>query len=262
MFDWLRDSPFGTATWVDWVDVGILAWVIYRGLLLIRGTRAFLSLLGLVLAAVVYLLSGVLGLAALHWVLDNLFVWAFLGLLILFQDDVRRALARAGGVLAGRSRVSDANLLEEVVQAVFALADKRVGALIAIERSASLDPFLEGAQLLDARVSMDLLQAIFQLASPLHDGAIVIRGERIAAAGVFLPLSVSERISKVYGTRHRAAMGLSEQTDAIVLVVSEERGAVGVVEGGTLTPVADGNELRELLFHGLQVGKVAKAVPT
>lgn len=260
MFDWLRDSAFGTATWVDWVDVLVLSWLVYRGLLLIRGTRALLSLVGLLIAAVTYVLSGYAGLASIHWVLDNVFVYAFLAVLILFQEDIRRALARAGGVIARRATLSDANQLEEVIQAVFTLADRRVGALVAIERSASLAPYLEGAHQLDAQVSGELIQAVFHPSSPMHDGAIVVRGRRIAAAGVFLPLSLSQKIARAYGTRHRAAIGLTEATDALVLVVSEERGTVAVVQGGAITPVADANELRHELFQGLELGPAPRVL--
>lgn len=254
MPEWLADSALATATWVDLVDVVILSWLIYRGLLLIRGTRALLSLVGVMLATAIYVLSGWTELNAVHWVFDNLFVYAFLALLILFQEDIRRALARAGGVLARRTTPAEAQLLEEVIQAVFSLADRKIGALVAIERSASLVPYIEGAQLLDAQVSSGLIESLFHPTSPLHDGAIVVRERRLSAAGVFLPLTLSTRVAKVYGTRHRAAIGLTEATDALVLVVSEERGTVAIVQDGAITPVANANELRQELAQGLEVG--------
>lgn len=256
---WLADSAFATATWVDLVDVLVLAWLIYRGLLIIRGTRALLSLVGLLLAAVAYVLSGYFGLNAMHWVLDNLFVYAFLGLLILFQEDIRRALARAGGVFTRANTPSEAHRLESVVQAVFALAERKIGALVVIERSGSLDPYIEGSQRIDARISSELIQSVFHPTSPIHDGAIVIREDRIVAAGVFLPLSLSKDLSKHLGTRHRAAIGLSEATDAIVLVVSEERGTVTVVQGGQLTAIADTNDLRQALSMGMEASRTPVA---
>ena len=254
---WWVDSPFATATWTDWVDVLLLAWLIYSGLMLIRGTRAMRSLLGLTLLIVIYGLAYVAQLSTLRWVLDNLFVYLVLAVLILFQEDIRRALARAGGTLFARtSRPSDANLREEVIQAVFALAGRKIGAIIAIERTASLSAYAEGAHAVDARVSAELLQAIFHPSSPIHDGAVVLAGGRLVAAGVFLPITVSPDVSRAFGTRHRAAMRITEETDAICLVVSEERGTVAIVEGGRIVPLADAKELREQLQRGLETASV------
>jgi len=205
-----------------------------------------------VLAAITYVLSGYAGLGAIHWLLNNLFVYAFVALLILFQEDIRRALARAGGVLSRRTTPSEANLYEEVIQALFTLSKRKIGALVVIERTGSLAPYMEGAQVLDANISGDLLQCLFHPTSPLHDGAVVLSGQRLVAAGVFLPLTLSPNVARVYGTRHRAAIGLSEATDALILVVSEERGSVAIVQYGKITPVADDNELRHELFHGLE----------
>lgn len=253
---WYHDSPFSTATLVDWIDISLLAWLIYRGLLLIRGTRAMQSLLGLAIIGVIYMVSEYLGLSTLHWILDNLFVYLILVLIILFQEDIRRALARAGGTLFNPTTTvpSDANLLQEVIKAVFALSKRKVGALIAIERTASLEAYVTGAQQINANVSAELLQSIFHPTSPIHDGAVVISGPTILAAGVFLPISLSKEISRRYGTRHRAAIGLTEATDAVCLVVSEERGTVALVHGGIITPVADRDDLRVHLMERLERG--------
>ena len=252
LLSWWGDSPFAAATWVDAVDIGLLAWLIYRVVLLIRGTRAMQSLAGLALLAGIYLLADALGLATLHWVLDNLFVYLVLALLILFQEDIRRALARAGGsVLYRREGPADANLLEEVVQAGFELARRKVGALIAVERAVSLSPYYEGAHPIGARLSKELLQSIFHPSSPLHDGAVVVSEGRIAAAGVFLPITSSKEVARSFGTRHRAAIGLSEATDALVLVVSEERGTLSIVESGQVVPVIDADDLRTRLQERL-----------
>ncbi len=249
---WVRlaESPFASMSWRDYVDIGLLSFLIYGALNVLRGTRAFQVLMGLLLLGLIYLLSAAFGFAALHWVLDNLFVYAVIGGLILFQEDIRRVLARAGGTLFTRGvtqEVSAANLLEEVIKAVFALASRRIGALVAIERAASLDPYCEGAHPLDAVVTTELLQALFHPTSPVHDGAVVIREGRISRAGVFLPISLSKNLPKVYGTRHRAAIGLTERTDAVCLLVSEERGTVAVVHGATIMPVVDANDLRQRL---------------
>jgi uncharacterized protein (TIGR00159 family) len=258
---WYYDSPFSTATLVDWIDIFLLAWLIYRGLLLIRGTRAMQSLLGLAIIGVIYMVSEYLGFATLHWILDNLFLYVILVLIILFQEDIRRALARAGGILFSPVTAvrSDANLLQEVTKAVFTLAPRKVGALIAIERTASLEAYVSGAHQIQAHVSAALLQSIFHPTSPIHDGAVVISRQTIVAAGVFLPISLSKEISRRYGTRHRAAIGLTEATDAICLVVSEERGTVAVVMHGVITPVADRDELRARLMEGLERGTLSEA---
>jgi diadenylate cyclase len=250
---WLHESPFATATWVDWVDITLLALVIYWTLTVIRGTRAMQSLIGLGLLGALYLLSRVTGLAAIHWVLDNLSVYLVLAVLILFQDDIRRALAGAGGTLFTRTtRPSEASVLEEVIKACFSLAGRRIGALVVFERTGSLHDYLAAAHRVDAAVSTELLQAVFHPSSPLHDGAVVITGARVAAAGVFLPIALGEEVSRTLGTRHRAAIGLTEVTDGVCLVVSEERGTVTLVDHGELVPVADPNDLRHRLAERLE----------
>lgn len=252
LLEWYVSSPFSAATWVDYLDVFLLAWLFYGALTLIRGTRALRSLLGLGLLAALYALAYLLQLSTLLWVLEHLFVYLVVGLLILFQEDIRRALSQAGATFARRARPSEVNLREEVVQAVFSLGSRRIGAIIAIERTASLEPFLEGSHIIDSAVSTELIQAIFHPTSPIHDGAVVIRAGRLASAGVFFPIIVSPDVSKAFGTRHRAAMRVTDETDAICLVVSEERGTVAIVEGGQIVPIADAKELRERLQEQLE----------
>ena len=222
--------------------------IVYWAFLILRGTKAFQSLVGLVALGGLYMVAQRFNLHSIEWLLSKFFVYIVLAVLILFQHDIRRGLARAGGRLfAGFSAASEASAHEDVVQAVFGLATRRIGALIAIERGASLDDYVETGTPLDAQMGQELLVAIFHPTSPLHDGAVVIQRHRVSAAQVFLPLSMSKDIARYFGTRHRAALGLSEETDAVVLVVSEERGTVSLVLGGALTPVADTNELRERL---------------
>ncbi len=254
VWDWVQNTALVTVDVWDWVDIALLTYIIYRVLILMRGTRALQSLLGLTIVAFVYGLSEWLGLVTVHWVLDHMFVYVVLALLILFQEDIRRALARAGGTVfsQGSSRPSDAKVLEDVVKVLFALAHRKIGALIVLERQASLEPFEEGSNPLDAVVSQELLQSIFHPSSPLHDGAVVIAQQRIVAAGVFLPISLSKQIARTWGTRHRAAIGITEVTDGICLVVSEERGTVAMVHQGEIVPVADANELRQLLTEHLE----------
>jgi diadenylate cyclase len=178
-------------------------------------------------------------------------VYLVIAILILFQEDIRSALARAGGIFSRRSTAADANLMEDVIRATFELARKKIGALVAFERGVSLDGFVDGAHRIDSTVSTELLQSIFHPSSPLHDGAVVIAHNRLVAAGVFLPINLSRDVSRSFGTRHRAAIGLSEATDAVCLVVSEERGTVTIVEGGEVIPVADADDLREHLQERL-----------
>jgi diadenylate cyclase len=248
--DWLWQSPLGTVGLVDWVDITVLAAAIYLVLRVLRGTRAAQSLVGLLLLGAVYLASGLLGLSTVHWVLDNVVVYAVLGLIILFQEDIRRVLAEAGGRVftgSGQRSTADAGLVEEIVKAVFLLASRKIGALVAVERRASLHTFSESALPVDAVVTREVLQALFHPSSPVHDGAVVIGGGRISKAGVFLPISLSKGLPKVYGTRHRAAIGLTERTDAVGVLVSEERGTVAVVVDGRVEPMVDENDLRQRL---------------
>jgi diadenylate cyclase len=232
----------------DLLDIVLLWFLVYRVLLLMRGTRAFQSLIGLLVLLAVYVVSGRLELYAIHWMLEKFFVYIVLAVIILFQSDIKRGLASTGGRLFPSFTMRpDHTAMEELVRASFQMASRRIGALIAIEREASLDDYADSGHRIDARVSADLLLSVFHPTSPMHDGAAVIRHDRVLAAKVFLPLSLSREVSRFYGTRHRAAIGLTEETDAVVIIVSEERGAVSVVLAGEVLPVTDANELRDRL---------------
>lgn len=249
----LLATYFTNIRWTDVVDIGILWYVVYRALMLVRGTRAFQSLVGLLLALVLFALSGRLELYAVHWMLEKFFVYIVLAVIILFQSDIKRGLAGAGGRLFPSFSTQPAqSAMEEIVRASFVMASRRIGALLALEREASLEEYAEGGNRLDARVSSELLLAIFHPTSPLHDGAAVVRKDKVLAAKVFLPLSLSKEVSRFYGTRHRAAIGLTEETDAVVVIVSEERGTVSLVIAGEVQPVADQNEMRERLLECFQ----------
>lgn len=240
-----------TVRWTDVVDIALMTYIVYRGLLLMRGTRAIQTMVGLLGLMLLYFLADRLDLISIHWLLEKFFVYIVLAVIILFQRDIRRALARAGGRLfinAPRT-APDLSLpiVEELVRASTTMASRRVGALIAIERTGILDEYVEPATRIDAEVSHELLLSIFHPTSPLHDGAVVIHKGRIAAAQVFLPLTKSKNVSRFFGTRHRAAIGLAEETDALVIIVSEERGVVSIAQNGMLQPTQDANELRQLL---------------
>ena len=240
----------------DVADVTILTLVIYRLLLLMKGTKAFQMVWGLLVLIPIYILAKRFGLYTVSWILDRFSVYVVLAIIILFQEDLRRALARVGNPLFLQINAYDQSaVVDELVRAVFALASNNVGALIAIQREASLSDWVDVGVSLDAQVSHELLQAIFQTSSPIHDGAVIIQKDRLAAAGCFLPLTTHQDVSKALGTRHRAALGLSDETDAVVLVVSEEEGRVSLVQHGKIRVMPDPKVLRQVLANLLGLEK-------
>jgi diadenylate cyclase len=258
MIGWLWD----TLHWNDVLDIAIMSFLLYRALLILRGTRAFQILVGLLGVLLLYVLADNANLSSIHWLLEKFLVYIVLAIIILFQQDIRRGLARAGGRLVpGFRSQGDSSLREVLVKACFSMASRRVGALIAIERDGSLEEFVEAGTRIDGVVSHDLLLSIFHPTSPLHDGAVVVQKGRLVAAQVFFPLSLSKDISRFFGTRHRAAIGLTEETDAITIIVSEERGTVSIVRGGRITPAQDANELRHQLQEIFQTQKKAEETP-
>ncbi len=232
----------------DAIDIAVIAFVIYRIIDLIRGTRAVQMLLGLVVVFLTFLSSQYFDLYTLNWVLDNFLSSVLLVIVVIFQDDIRRALTQFGSrPFFGREAGIPGQDLEEIVRAAVALASKRIGALVAFQREVGLNEFVEVGTRLDARVSKELILSIFQPPSPIHDGAVIIHRGRIIAAGCFLPLTTNPHVSKTLGTRHRAAIGLTEETDAIVVVISEEEGAISMVREGRITRDVDAGTLRATL---------------
>jgi diadenylate cyclase len=224
-------------TWWDLLDIAIVSFLIYELLLLIRGTRAAQMASSAVFIIALYFLSQWLRLETVNWVIRNLAAYVVIAIIVLFQSDIRRALAHFGRAPFFRylERGSSAEeTIEELVVAATTLAARRIGAIVIIERQIGLRNYIEGGIPLDAMVTYDLLASIFQPGSPLHDGAVIVQGDRIAAAACFLPLSVNPRVSRDLGTRHRAALGLTEENDAIAIVVSEETGTISLVIGGDL----------------------------
>jgi diadenylate cyclase len=232
----------------DAVDIGIIAFIIYRIIDLIRGTRAARMLVGLFVVFLTYLSSQFFDLYTLNWVLDNFLSSVLLVIVVIFQHDIRRALTQVGSgpFFGGDSRMLGQDL-EEIVRAVVQLASKRTGGLIAFEREVGLNEYIEGGTTLDARISKELIASIFVTSSPIHDGALVVRKGRVTAAGCFLPLTANPNVSKTLGTRHRAAIGLTEETDAVVIVVSEEEGSISLVSDGRITRDLDAGTLRSTL---------------
>lgn len=233
--------------WRDILDIALVAFIIYRVIVLVKGTRAVSVFYGLLFLLVIYYFSDEFGLHTLHWLLANFLGSLFLVIIILFQRDIRKALAEMGaGRLWFRSRPGLA-ILDELVLALLSMAQKRIGALVVIEKNTPLGDVLESGVKLNAAFSRDLLETIFYPNTPLHDGAVIIREDRIAAAGCILPLAVGIKARWDYGTRHRAALGMTEETDAIAIVVSEERGSISVAIGGKLITSLDEVRLRRVL---------------
>jgi len=240
---------FSQLRWQDALDIGIIAFVVYRLIHMIKGTRAMQMITGLVVVLLAYLISQVLGLFTLNWVLDNFLGSIILVIIVIFQSDIRRALTQFGTtpLFGAADRIERGQVLEEITKAVAALAEKRVGALIVLEREVGLNEYIEVGTHLDARVTRELLESVFNPQSPMHDGALVIQRGRASAARCFLPLTVDPHLSKDLGTRHRAAIGLTEETDAVAIVVSEEQGRISLVVEGKVTQDLEGPELRRSL---------------
>jgi len=240
----------------DLLDIAIVAYVFYRIFLIFRGTVAAQMLAGLGLLMIARFVSREGDLHTLNFILENFWALWVLALIVLFQPELRQALAQAG-----RSRLLQRvftegsaerhHVIEEVARAVEGLAAKRIGALIALERGGGLRTYAELGVPMEATVSAELLASVFQPSSPLHDGAAIIRGDRIAAAGCFLPLSRNVEVARTLGTRHRAALGLSEESDAAVVVVSEETGAVSLAVEGRMERSLKPEQLRVRLSEVL-----------
>lgn len=232
--------------WQDILDIVFVAIIFYRLLLIVKGTKAAQMLIGLGLLLLASLLSERLELYTVNWIIQSFWAQIVIVLIILFQPEIRRALAHIGEArfLTAFTSAEELKSLDEIVKAAVALANRKMGALIVIERETSLKDFVEMGTLLDAKVSKDILLSIFHTTSPIHDGAVVIRGNRIVAAGCFLPIALSSEVSKALGTRHRAGIGLTEETDAIAIIVSEETGAISMAAAGKLETAIDMESLR------------------
>jgi len=238
-------------TWRVVIDIGLVAFLYYNVILLVRGTRAAASLYGLVVVLVIYYVSDLFNLYTLNALLGEFLASIFLVVVILFKNDIRKALASVGTKrFWTKSEVRD-DTLDQLTAAVMNMSTTRTGAIIVFEKNMPLGDIIERGIELDAKVNQELLETIFVTDAPLHDGAVVIRRDRIVAAACILPLSSKLKGQPMYGTRHRAALGISEGSDAITVVVSEERGEVSVAMNGRLTTSLDGVRLRRVLRNAL-----------
>jgi diadenylate cyclase len=248
-------TPPQVSAW-DVVDILIVSLLIYEALKLIRGTRAMQMAIGSLFVLLLLYISQAFPLRTMGWLIQNVLAYAGFAAIVLFQSDIRRALSHLGRApffrYLGRSERA-ADTIEEVVTAATMLAKAKVGALIVFEREIGLRNYVESGIPLDAAVSYDLLITIFQPSTPLHDGAVILSEERIAAAACFLPISVGTQLDKDLGTRHRAAIGLTEECDALAVVVSEERGEISIARHGKIERRLTPADLRHRLqMHVLQ----------
>ncbi|MNL17370.1 DNA integrity scanning protein DisA [compost metagenome] len=249
--------------WQDLLDILLVSFILYRLFLLIKGTRAVQLLRGMLMLLVAYLLSRALGLNTITWLVQSAATMILVAIPVVFQPELRRALSLLGqgelfrGELFNGKAADPAKVIDEIILAVRQLSSRKIGALIILERQTGLQEFIETGTPLQAMVSSELLSSIFHTQSPLHDGAVIIRGERIAAAGSLLPLSESFRRThkRPIGTRHRAALGLTETTDAVAVVVSEETGVISVAHMGQLQRHLTEDDLRAVLSGMVQAPK-------
>ncbi|MHB8880128.1 MAG: diadenylate cyclase CdaA [Thermodesulfovibrionales bacterium] len=248
---------------LDILDIFLVSVVIYRLLKIVKGTKAAQMLVGLGVLLAASLASRYLDLITIDWIVQSFWAQIVIAMLVLFQPEIRRALAHIGEAqfLSTFTKAEELKSLEEIVRAAVSLSNKKIGALIVIERDTSLKDFVEVGTFLDARVSKELLVSIFHPSSPIHDGAVIIKGNRIAAAGCFLPITLSSELSKALGTRHRAGIGLTEETDAVAIIVSEEQGSISMALDGRLETKLDMAALRDMmtdLFTSVKGKKVKK----
>lgn len=245
---------FEILTWRDAIDVLAVALIIYNLLLLIRGTRAVQMVLGMVFLGIVYFIARLAELPTLQEILENLLIVLPFAIIVLFQQEIRRALASFGrnplwGLASKQEKTISA--FSDIVLAATALSARRIGGLIVIERLQGLRTYIENGIVLDAQLSYDLLINVFTPETPLHDGAAIVQDDRLAAAGCFLPLTANPELSNEFGTRHRAALGISEETDAVAVVVSEETGVISLAFDGEIIRNLDGKGLRNALYKYL-----------
>lgn len=248
---------------IDLLDVAIVAFIVYRVLLLIKGTRAMQMLTGLGILAIGFFLSSALELFTTHWLLSHFFDYLVLIVIVLFQDDLRRALTNVGKnpFFSSASTEAERANVDEIARAATRLARERIGGLVVLERETGLKNFIETGSKIDSQVKAELIYSIFVPTSPIHDGAVIITGGRIAAAGCFLPLSKDPNIDKRYGTRHRAALGITEDSDAIVVLISEEAGEAHLVKNGKIITNLSESEMVQSLSALLDLSRPNESLP-
>ncbi|MDH3216975.1 MAG: diadenylate cyclase CdaA [Candidatus Krumholzibacteria bacterium] len=252
---------------VDVLDVLIVTFLLYKLFTLMRGTRAVSMFFGLIVLFILSVMAQWLNLMALNWIISSLKTVWVIAFVIIFQPELRRALASLGHrrILRRFFTVQESGIIPEIIKSASRLADKGIGAIIVLEKDMGLKNYIETGTKVDSRVTAEMLETIFTPTSPLHDGAVIIQNDRVAAAGCILPLTQDQRLSAALGTRHRAAIGLTEESDAIVIVVSEETHAISYAQGGKLKRKIDTNTLRSDLLKNFGIAgedKTASAAAT
>jgi diadenylate cyclase len=239
-------GPWPHLTIIAVIDILLVATIIYEFLALIRGTRAALILIGLAIVALAFYISRLGELVTLNWMISRALPYAVFALIVIFVPEIRQALARLGRRMTfSRSSAAEADAYDDIALAANLFSQNQTGALIVIQREIGLRTYIESGVALDAQLSYDLLATLFRPSAPLHDGAVIIQRDRVAAAACFLPLSMNPVLSTQLGTRHRAAIGITEETDAISIVVSEETGSIGLAVGGSIERDLTVEQLRE-----------------
>ncbi|MEK3885321.1 diadenylate cyclase CdaA [Paenibacillus sp. PL2-23] len=253
-------SYFTDSTWQDWlkdsIDVGIVSYIIYKLILIVRGTRAVQLLKGIFVLVATWAISTWFNLYTLKWLMNQMFTWGIVTVMIIFQPELRRALEQLGrGDLFSRGSSMERNALseqlEQIMRAIQYMSKRKIGALIVFERKTGVSELIESGISMESRITSELLINIFTPNAPLHDGAVIIRGNQIMAAGCYLPLSENPFISKELGTRHRAAIGVSEISDAMSVIVSEETGQVSLSINGMIVRDINEESLISKLFDEL-----------
>ena len=237
--------------WQDGLDIGIITFLVYRLLQILRGSRAMQMVAGLAVIMLAYVASRALGLFTLNWILDNFLGSIILVIIVIFQSDIRRALTQVGVAplfgTAERMVESREAMIDEIAQAAMTLAERKIGGLVVLEREVGLNEYMEIGTRLDARVSRELIVSVFLPHSPIHDGALVVQKGRVTAVRCLLPLSANPNLRKTWGTRHRAALGVTEETDAVAVVISEQEGTISLVVSGNVTENVNDVRLRGAL---------------
>ena len=251
IFDFF-ESVSSDITIIAVFDIFLVSFLFYKLFQLIRGGRAFQMVVGTLLLVLLFFASRWAELTALNWLLRNSLAYIGFAVIVLYQQELRRGLANLGraplfSLFSFLNPTASKGTLDEIVFSVLTLAGRRIGAILVLERDIGLRSYIEGGIVLDAVVTYDLLLSIFNPKSPLHDGAVIIQGDRAAAAACFLPISINPQLSKELGTRHRAAIGITEDTDAVAIVASEETGRVSFIDDGAIASGLDGDELRQKL---------------
>jgi diadenylate cyclase len=241
-------------TWISALDILIVAFIIYQVLILIKGTRAVQMALGLTVLVGFFYFSRWSRLETVSWLLTNILPYFVFAIIVIFQSEIRRGLAHFGKTtfFSGFGSINRSEFYDEIVLATTTLASRHTGALMIIQRDIGLKSYIESGIAMDAVLSYDLLVTVFNPSVPLHDGAVIIQNNRIAAAACFLPLTVKPRLSKELGTRHRAAIGVTEETDAVAIIVSEETGAISIAHDGDIERYLDGDSLKQRLREVLE----------